>query len=137
MSGFDPETFDGESEERGLLDRIFPEREIILRTETRVRYLKVRPWFQKGVVVLVAGLVSWAGYSTYQFYRQDSIVLAKEIEIARADDRDTLAHLGLVQKHVDVGQHVIAVLPGDDPQCTVLAGRFRKKGGEVVTFGFS
>lgn len=85
MSGFDPETFDGESEERGLLDRIFPEREIILRTETRVRYLKVRPWFQKGVVILFAGLVSWAGYSTYQFYRQDSIVLAKEIEIARGN----------------------------------------------------
>jgi murein DD-endopeptidase MepM/ murein hydrolase activator NlpD len=85
MSGFDPETFDGESEDRRLLDRIFPEREIILRTETRVRYLKIRPWFQKGVVLVITGLMGWAGYSSYQYYRHDRIILAKEIEIARGN----------------------------------------------------
>ncbi|MRG73323.1 peptidoglycan DD-metalloendopeptidase family protein [Alphaproteobacteria bacterium HT1-32] len=85
MSGFDPETFDGGSEERTMMMRLFPEREIILRTETRVRYLKVRPWFQKTVVLFLIGLVSWAGFSSFQYYRHDRIVLAKEDEIARGN----------------------------------------------------
>lgn len=66
-----------------LLDRIFIEREIFLRANDKVRYLRFSPRLQKVSLLSVFGLLAWLAYSsTGVIFKQDTIA-AKNAEIER------------------------------------------------------
>ena len=65
------------------LSRHFPDRDIILRTDGKVWFLKASKNFQISGLFLVLILVGWGMYSSFTFFINDKIIEAKEIEILR------------------------------------------------------
>lgn len=63
--------------------RAFPEREILLRSNGRVRFLRLGRNAQLGIVAVLLGLFGWFGYSTAEQIFYDTIISAKNAEIGR------------------------------------------------------
>ena len=84
------------------LDRLFIEREIILRTDGRVRYLRLSRGFQKAVGVVCVALVGWVGYATasYLFYAETIASKDREIETHRTAYVHLLSEVDEVEDQV-------------------------------------
>ena len=67
-----------------LVDRLFPERQIIVRTEGRVSFIRVPRWIQVFLVVLVAGSGAWMAFTSVSFVVHERIVAGKDNQIADA-----------------------------------------------------
>src|SRR3546814_9438073 len=80
----------------GLL-RVFPERQVIIRTDARTRYLRLTTGLQLGVLggwLVVAG---WIGFTTVGYYTQGSMISVKN----EAIDRSRLAYRKLLDQVSD------------------------------------
>lgn len=63
--------------------RAFPEREILLRSNGRVRFLRLGRNAQLGIVAILLGVLGWFGYTTAEQVFHDTIISAKNAEIGR------------------------------------------------------
>jgi len=66
----------------GRLARIFPERELIFRTDGRVRYMTLSTRGQSAIAMMVLGLAGWFGFSIYVQMQLDDTIAGKDREIA-------------------------------------------------------
>ena len=81
-----------------LLDRIFIEREIFLRANDKVRYLRFSPRLQQVSLLSVFGLLAWLAYSSAGVIFQQDTIAAKNAEI----ERHKLAYVELLS---EVGEY--------------------------------
>lgn len=63
--------------------RAFPEREILLRSNGRVRFVRLGRNPQLVIAAIVLGVVGWFGFTTAEQIFHDSILSAKNAEISR------------------------------------------------------
>ncbi|MFC6857085.1 peptidoglycan DD-metalloendopeptidase family protein [Marivibrio halodurans] len=63
---------------------IFRERELLIRSEDRVRYLRLRPWMQGSLVGMVSALGLWAAVGTGVSYWQQTNLDKQDAEIVEA-----------------------------------------------------
>ena len=69
---------------RRLIDRLFPERQLHIRTEGRVSYYRLSKGSQFALVVMLALLGGWGTFSTVSYVLHDAVLGAKEIQLATA-----------------------------------------------------
>ncbi|WP_374764007.1 M23 family metallopeptidase [Yunchengibacter salinarum] len=70
----------------------FPERQIFLRSEGRVRFFTLGSYLQMMIVASLVGGTAWAGVTTYTYLTRDARVAAKDRTISSISARyDTLA----------------------------------------------
>jgi len=69
---------------RRFIDRVYPERQIHLRTRGRISFFRIPQWFQVSASVLAITVTGWVGYSTFSYIQHDEIVGAKNSMIADA-----------------------------------------------------
>ena len=67
-----------------LVNRLFPERQILLRTEGRVSYLRIPRWAQVFAVLLVAVMGAWTAFTSVSYFVHERIFDAKDNQIANA-----------------------------------------------------
>lgn len=76
---------------REALGKVFPEqRELILRSQGRVRYIRAGRSIQVAVAALAAAVVIWSTYSTTRFMSHDAIVSDRNEVIADLRDRNEI-----------------------------------------------
>ena len=76
------ETF--RSRVKRFVDRVYPERQIHLRTRGRISFFRIPQWFQVSTSALSIVFAGWVGYSTFSYIQHDEIVGAKNSMIADA-----------------------------------------------------
>lgn len=83
-----------------VLDRLFPERQIHLRTEGRVSFVRLTQRFQVALASLLIAFVGWTGYSSITYVRHDTVLAAKDTQIsaARAAYRSLLGEVSDYQR---------------------------------------
>lgn len=69
---------------RRFVDRFFPERQLHLRTEGRVTYVRVRQSTQIAIVVALALIGGWTTFSSISYVIHDKVVSAKDSDLAKA-----------------------------------------------------
>src|SRR6266852_1533732 len=79
---------------RNTLDRWFPPRELILRTDGRVSYLAISSRQQKVTAAVLLGFALWGGYATTSM-----IVSGRQLEAKRGElDRAQVAYVDLLNE---------------------------------------
>lgn len=80
---------------RALNDRVFVHREILLRSNDQVRYLKLSPRLQQSAALVLAAGVCWLAYSSISYVAHESVVATKveEIETAKRAYFDLLSEV--------------------------------------------
>lgn len=80
----------GQGKQRGRLgrwlNRAFPDRQILLRTETSFRSLTLSARTQMTAALLLLGLGTWAAVATTYYAFLDTILAAKDQEVASAEE---------------------------------------------------
>jgi len=61
--------------------RFFPDRELMLRTDGKIRFVKVSKTLQMFVFVVVVALSGWAIFSSFSFFVHNEVVASKNREI--------------------------------------------------------
>ncbi|MDP6257777.1 MAG: peptidoglycan DD-metalloendopeptidase family protein [Rhodospirillales bacterium] len=61
--------------------RFFPDRELMLRTDGKIRFVKVSKTLQMFVFVVVVALSGWAIFSSFSFFAHNEVVASKNREI--------------------------------------------------------
>src|ERR1700682_105806 len=79
---------------RNTLDRWFPPRELILRTDGRVSYLAISSRQQKVTAAILLGFALWGGYATTSMIVNGRLLDAKRGEL----DRAQVAYLDLLNE---------------------------------------
>ena len=67
-----------------LLDQLFPEREIHLRTADRISFWKISQAAQVLALLLVTSVVGWSGFTSISYVLHEKVVVEKENHIAKA-----------------------------------------------------
>lgn len=85
---------------RAGLDRMFPERQFMVRAEGRISHLRVSQRAQVAVAIFLVGLASWGGFSSVKFLLHTQIVAFKDDQIstARLAYRTLLGEIAEYQK---------------------------------------
>ncbi|MFP6725987.1 MAG: hypothetical protein VCB63_03975, partial [Alphaproteobacteria bacterium] len=77
---------------RRLLDRLYPERQIILRCRGEVTFVALGKKSQTGLSLVGLSLVGWLSYASVSIYLQQNIIANKDSHIARmVGDHDRLS----------------------------------------------
>lgn len=66
------------------LNEMFPERQIVVRTEERVSYLRVPKAPQMAMVTLLLAVSSWIGFTSVSYFLNDQILANKNGQIVNA-----------------------------------------------------
>ncbi|MGB0682855.1 MAG: peptidoglycan DD-metalloendopeptidase family protein [Magnetovibrionaceae bacterium] len=69
---------------RAFVDYAFPERQVVVRTEGRVSFLRVSQRAQMAVTGAILAAFVWGGYSTVSFLLHEQVVADKDNEIITA-----------------------------------------------------
>ena len=82
------------------LDRIFPERQLMVRAEGRIAHIRVSQRAQITVAIFLMGLASWGGFASVNFLLHSQVVAFKDdqIAIARLAYRTLLGEIADYQK---------------------------------------
>lgn len=85
---------------RRIANRLFPERQIHLRTRGRIRFFRIPQWTQISLVSASIVCAAWVGFSTFRYIEHDEIVGAKDHQIADARKAydDLLSEVGTYQR---------------------------------------
>lgn len=85
---------------RRVLNRVFPERQIHLRTRGHISFFRVPQWLQISVISIALACTGWVSYSTVSFIEHDEIVIAKDTMIADARKAydDLLSDIAVYQR---------------------------------------
>jgi len=76
---------------------VFPERQIIVRSQGSLWFLKLSHGVQLAALLAVMALAGWAGYATHAFFVQDHILAAKNERISEA----LVAYRELLDQYAD------------------------------------
>lgn len=108
-----------------LIDRIFVHREILLRSNDRVRYLKLSPNLQKCAALAMAAGFGWMVYSSLSYVSHGDVVATKveEIETAKRAYFDLLsevseyhAQFSEITRDLESNQSYLLSLLEDSPE---------------------
>ena len=66
-----------------VFDQVFVDRELILRANDRVGYLRIRKWMQVAASVAVIPIVGWIAFSSISYFYQGDEVAKRDQEIAQ------------------------------------------------------
>ncbi|OHC83752.1 MAG: hypothetical protein A3G73_08810 [Rhodospirillales bacterium RIFCSPLOWO2_12_FULL_67_15] len=69
---------------RARLDRMFPERQFMVRAEGRISHVRISQRAQVAVAVFLMSLASWGGFASVKFLLHTQIVAFKDDQIATA-----------------------------------------------------
>ena len=85
---------------RRLIDRLFPERQLHIRTEGRVSYYRLSKGSQIALVAVLGLIGGWGAFSSVSFVLNDAVLGAKESQLAtaRVAYRSLLDEVGKYQK---------------------------------------
>lgn len=64
-----------------MTDKYFPERQLVLRTDGTIKYLRASKRLQMSVAGIVFSFISWSSFTTITHFLHDSELLAKDEEI--------------------------------------------------------
>ena len=78
---------------RRLLDRLYPERQIILRCRGEVTFVALGKKSQTGLSLVGLSLVGWLSYTSVTIYLQQDIIASKDNHIARMVGDLSLIHI--------------------------------------------
>ncbi|MGH6660570.1 MAG: DUF5930 domain-containing protein, partial [Rhodospirillales bacterium] len=83
-----------------LLDRLFPERQIHLRTQGRVSFFRVTQRVQVALSAMLIAALGWTAFASITYVRHDVVLTAKDNQIsaARAAYRSLLGEVANYQK---------------------------------------
>ena len=74
----------GKGRFRTLFDRYFPERQLHLRTEGRVSFIRFSRRAQLGIIVVLCAFGGWTGFASVSYFLHDIVLGSKENQIASA-----------------------------------------------------
>ncbi len=79
-----------------IFDRIFIDRELFLRANDRVAYLRIRKWMQIAACVCLLPVFGWVVFASFSVYILGDVVAERDQEIAqqKVDYFDLLAEVG-------------------------------------------
>ncbi|MEQ8503772.1 MAG: peptidoglycan DD-metalloendopeptidase family protein [Rhodospirillales bacterium] len=85
---------------RAFIDRVFPERQLVMRTEGRVSYFRLSQPAQVFMSGVVAAALSWSTFTSVSFLMHDQVLQAKDDEIvgARLAYRSLLSEVAEYQR---------------------------------------
>jgi murein DD-endopeptidase MepM/ murein hydrolase activator NlpD len=75
---------DWQERSRWVINRLFPERQLVLRTEGRISYLRLSKTIQMSLVFLVLLAGGWIAFTSVNYSLHDKVLAGKENEIAHA-----------------------------------------------------
>ena len=107
---------------RALVDNVFPERQIVLRTEGRVSYFRVTQPFQMVMAGVVAAALSWSTFTSVSFLMHDQVLQAKDDEIAGA----RLAYRSLLNEVVEYQRKFAAITKDLEENHSIMLGLVEK-----------
>lgn len=90
---------------RGGVRRVFPERQIILRTDGETSYLRLTTGLQLLVLGGWLAVAGWVGFATVGYYTQGSMILAKN----EAIDRSRHAYRKLLDQVSDYQLSIVGI----------------------------
>ncbi len=67
-----------------VIDRLFPERQIHLRTEGRVAFVRLTQRLQVTAAALLVAFLGWTAYASITYVRHDAVLAGKETQISNA-----------------------------------------------------
>jgi murein DD-endopeptidase MepM/ murein hydrolase activator NlpD len=81
----------------------FAERQLFLRTGGAVRFVTLPSWLQASAAFIVLGFALWLGFSSISFFRYDSLLDRKDIEVGEANAAyaELLAELKATQERFE------------------------------------
>ncbi|PCJ59861.1 MAG: hypothetical protein COA65_05305 [Rhodospirillaceae bacterium] len=97
---------------------LFPERQIILRSNGRVRFVSLSHGVQFVILIVVSTLVGWGGYSTHAFFAKDRILAEKNERIAEA----LFAYRDLLNQYADSQQRFASAAANLEANHSYLLG---------------
>lgn len=68
------------------INHFFREREVILRSDSRIRYFSLSTRLQVGIVLVWVMAASWVGFASVGVYMQDELLRGKDVAIQRSQD---------------------------------------------------
>jgi murein DD-endopeptidase MepM/ murein hydrolase activator NlpD len=81
----------------GMLDRLFPERQVHLRTQGRVSFVRLTQRLQVALTSMLIAVVGWTAYVSTTYVRHETVLTAKENQISDA----RAAYRGLLNEVAD------------------------------------
>ncbi|RMF12303.1 MAG: hypothetical protein D6757_09905, partial [Alphaproteobacteria bacterium] len=72
---------------RRIFGRIFPERQIFLRSQGEVRFVRLSPRQQAAAATAILIILGWGLYASVRFFTGDGRLSAREAELAFASDQ--------------------------------------------------
>lgn len=75
---------DWQERSRWVINRLFPERQLVLRTEGRVSFVRLSKTIQIGLVFLVLLSGGWIAFASVSYFLHDKVLADKENSIAHA-----------------------------------------------------
>ena len=66
----------------GLLRRVFPDRELMLRTDGRVNFVRLSRNVQMGIAAMLLLIGAWLAFGTIRYVLHEEIIAAKDDQIA-------------------------------------------------------
>lgn len=118
---------------RGL-NRMFPDRQILLRTETSFRSLTLSRRTQLTAVSLLFGLGAWAAFTTTHYTFLAEILAAKDQEVVSAEEayQDILGQFARHRSRLQVVNHEVQRLSEVDRSNLLAVRRMSDRTAELV-----
>ena len=100
------------------LDRLFPERQIHLRTEGRVSYLRLTRALQIQIVAVLALVGGWMSYASISYVLNDRLLAAKDEQIGNA----RVAYRGLLNEVADYQKQFTSIARDVEENNSLMLG---------------
>jgi len=83
-----------------IIDRLFPERQIHMRTNGRLRFVTLSKNKQIAITFFLLLAIGWGGFTTYRYQQNEAIISAKDLLIANKNlsYRSLLSEMAAYQK---------------------------------------
>lgn len=101
MSNFDPRQSQLSPGQR-VVGRLFPERQVVVRSEGQTQSLTFSTTSQVSAVAIAALVAGWVGFSSYMYINNEAIIAEKQEDVARAQSsyRGLLAQVSVYQDKI-------------------------------------
>ncbi|MEQ8397026.1 peptidoglycan DD-metalloendopeptidase family protein [Thalassobaculum sp.] len=90
---------------KGVVRRVVPERQVILRTDGETRYVRLTTGVQLAVIAGWLAVAGWVGFATVGYYTQGTMILAKN----QAIDRSRHAYRKLLDQVSDYQLSIVGI----------------------------
>ena len=105
-----------------LIDVLFPDRQLVMRTEGRVSYFRLTQPVQLAMASVVVLAVAWSGFTSYTFVRHNDVLREKDDEIAGAH----LAYRSLLNEVAEYQRKFAAITKDLEENHSLMLGLVEK-----------